>query len=203
MEERSCTPAIIIATVDMAGSKLLFSGYGDGRWKRSFHAGLLGQDVLYVHDEAHLSSAFEVLIREIAKLQERCGPWKPFSVMNMSATPGACSDSVISITDADRALPAVSQRLNADKRLCLHVLNEKEELEKTIADCAFIHEAHSRSVLIYVRTPESAAKVAGHLRQRAGPERVIVLTSAFSCTTIRPNPSLMLFSQHVSRGGRC
>src|SRR5690606_7277704 len=47
-------PGIIIGTVDMIGSRLLFSGYGCGFRSKPLHAGLLGQDVLLIHDEAHL-----------------------------------------------------------------------------------------------------------------------------------------------------
>ena len=35
--------AIIVGTIDMIGSKLLFSGYGDGQYHRAHHAGLIGQ----------------------------------------------------------------------------------------------------------------------------------------------------------------
>jgi len=52
-------PAIVVGTVDMMGSRLLFSSYGRvGPWGRSLEAGLLGQDCLVVLDEAHLCSPF-------------------------------------------------------------------------------------------------------------------------------------------------
>jgi CRISPR-associated endonuclease/helicase Cas3 len=64
-----CRPAIILGTVDMIGSRLLFSAYGRGFRTQPRHAGLLGQDVLLVHDEAHLEPAFQHLIDGIRALQ--------------------------------------------------------------------------------------------------------------------------------------
>ena len=55
-------PAIIIGTVDLIGSALLFSGYRSSYKRRPLEAGLLGQDSLLVLDEAHLSRPFEKLI---------------------------------------------------------------------------------------------------------------------------------------------
>ncbi|MBX3364022.1 MAG: type I-U CRISPR-associated helicase/endonuclease Cas3 [Phycisphaeraceae bacterium] len=95
-------PAIICGTVDMIGSRLLFSGYGVGFKARPLHAGFLGQDVLLVHDEAHLEPAFQRLIDRIVCEQSggRCdvnhhhctiavsGPtdFRPLRVMQLTAT---------------------------------------------------------------------------------------------------------------------
>ena len=66
VERRSVSsPAVICGTVDMIGSRLLFSGYGVGMKGRPLHAGFLGQDVLLVHDEAHLEPAFQDLVKAI------------------------------------------------------------------------------------------------------------------------------------------
>src|SRR5207245_4300246 len=65
-------PAVIAGTVDMIGSRLLFNGYGIGFKGKPLHAGFLGQDVLLVHDEAHLEPAFQELLIAIKNEQARC-----------------------------------------------------------------------------------------------------------------------------------
>jgi len=63
-------PAIIIGTVDLIGSALLFSGYRSSSKRRPLEAGLLGQDALLVLDEAHLSKPFEKLLGSIEQFQQ-------------------------------------------------------------------------------------------------------------------------------------
>src|SRR5579862_6408493 len=63
-------PAVIVGTVDMVGSGLLFSRYTCGFKARPHHAALLGQDVLLIHDEAHLEPAFQTLLDSIVAEQK-------------------------------------------------------------------------------------------------------------------------------------
>lgn len=178
--------AIIVGTVDMIGSRLLFSGYGATRKMRPFHAGLLGQDALIVHDEAHLSPAFGKLISDIAKLQKEGAEPRPIRVMELSATQrgkAAAPESpaedcrAFSLTDEDRAEQAVAQRLNAPKRLRLHLPEAGARLEDELAKQAFEFEEKRARVVVYVRSPETAKAVAAALEKPRGAQgRVATLT---------------------------
>src|SRR3712207_9087878 len=55
-------PAVIVGTVDMIGSRLLFGGDGCGFKTRPLHAGFLGQGALLGHDEAQLEEPFQDLL---------------------------------------------------------------------------------------------------------------------------------------------
>ncbi len=169
-------PAIIIGTVDMIGSKLLFSGYGDGRYGRANHAGLIGQDALVVHDEAHLSPAFDVLIRSVAAEQARCGESRPIRVMSLSATTRAGragsngrtdAGSPFGIEDEDRLDHVVSQRLGARKSLRI-VDADKGKVVPRIAEEALRLGASPSRVIVYVRSPDTVAQIAQAIEKGLG-----------------------------------
>lgn len=158
-------PAVIVGTVDMIGSRLLFSGYGRGFKSRPLHAGFLGQDTLLVHDEAHLEPAFQELLEAITKEQERCKEFMKLRVMAMTATARSKEDSKDSLfTDSDRVHIEVKKRINAKKSLCFHHVDEKKIVDE-IVNQALKYKNAGKAILIYARKLKDVIDVDNRLRK--------------------------------------
>ena len=174
-------PAVICGTVDMIGSRLLFSGYGIGRGSRPLHAGFLGQDALLIHDEAHLEPAFQTLLESIVAEQDRCKEFGTFRVMELTATSRG-EGKPFELTEEEKAAPSplpplptsqeewektepihlVWWRTHSKKSLTfIAISDEKKELAQQVAACAekYIKDAAEHAVLIFVRTVEAVGEV--------------------------------------------
>lgn len=134
--EDPSSPALIVGTIDLIGSRLLFEGYGVSRKMRPYHAGLLGADTLVVLDEAHLVPPFEMLLDAIASNSAGVAPHDgrareivpQFKLMSLSATGRTRSERAFSLTNKDLAHGVVQQRLDAKKRVLLKPLKAEEDL---------------------------------------------------------------------------
>ncbi|MDY3557238.1 type I-U CRISPR-associated helicase/endonuclease Cas3 [Gemmata sp. JC717] len=181
-------PAVICGTVDMIGSRLLFSGYGCGFKTRPLHAGFLGQDALIVHDEAHLEPAFQKLLIEIEKEQQRCKDFRPLRVMELTATSRAGGEA-FELTKEEKAPPEelpmptepvhyVWQRLKAKKGLRFWP-TARGEVAKKIGQLARGRKETGQAILVFVRTIDDVKAVQEELAEKKGgvpAEQVQVLT---------------------------
>lgn len=156
-------PAVICGTVDMIGSRLLFSGYRIGFKTRPLHAGFLGQDALLVHDEAHLEPAFQCLLDTITKEQNRCRDGWPLRVMELTATPRSSAEA-FSLSADDLKHPEITKRIRARKALTLQAHGPKDLVDKVVA-CALKYRDSARAILIFLRTVDDVSTTVAQLRK--------------------------------------
>lgn len=180
--EDPAAPAIIVGTVDMIGSRLLFSGYGVSPKMRPYHAGLLGADTLVVLDEAHLVAPFEALLEAIEAGQKAFGPSDeekkkiipPFQLLSLSATGRERPGQVFRLEQDDFDDPVVKERLAAEKRLTLHEVQEAKALVDEFATRAWklATESGPARALVFCESREDALKVKDEIKKLAGKEKI-------------------------------
>lgn len=187
-------PQLIIGTVDQIGSRLLFQGYGLGKWARPLHAALLGVDAWICVDEAHLVPEFALTLRQIrlhtsvpldATAEASLGNIfrkLPFWSTELSATPALARpepDAVFHIVDEDRDDAAIADRLlAADSRsVRFSWISDSKKLAEELAMQAIAVAANGAAIAVFCRTVKDAEKVSGILSKR--PEfknRVLTIT---------------------------
>ena len=173
-----CRPAVIVGTVDMIGSGLLFSRYTRGFKTRPLHAGFLGQDVLLAHDEAHLKPSFQKLLESIVAAQDAANDRRKLCVIELTATSRAANANAeppFTLTAADRENKTVKERHNAVKRLSLVALGDGEKLDVKLTTLAK-EKSGERTVLVFTRSVETAMKIAAELDKGDRKGKVATLT---------------------------
>jgi CRISPR-associated endonuclease/helicase Cas3 len=179
---RPTVPQLIIGTVDQLGSRLLFQGYGLGKWGRPQQAGLLGVDAWIVVDEAHLIPAFVLTLRQ---LRERCGSLLeeppapldevfarlPFWLTELSATPGLPLPSdakIFSLTEDERTDELIRDRVLAatTRQIRVNELPKSDKLKDTLVENLVKSAIASKAqrVAVFVREVAVADKVAAGIK---------------------------------------
>ena len=173
-------PMIVCSTVDQAGSRLLFRGYGVSPQARPIHAAFVAQDSLLIIDEAHISRPFIQTLEWVKRyrLHEPVGSETvqlPFQLIQMTATPpaGTRDDQKIMLTPEDHEHPILQPRLRGAKPACL-VAEPKakgkareEQMAKRLVEEAekILAEHHPRSIAIMVNRVATARSVAAKLEK--------------------------------------
>ncbi|MCY4522722.1 MAG: type I-U CRISPR-associated helicase/endonuclease Cas3 [Caldilineaceae bacterium] len=173
----SC-PTIILCTLPMYGSRLLFRGYGSRL--RSVDAAMAGTDSLILLDEAHLVPHLQNLIPAL----DECMPGtvsilgerrsRP-QLTSLTATGRAQLGQRFDLDDSDKAHPIVKQRIHAAKPL--EIRECKGEAGKQLAEgCSSLLKGRPPSaVVIFANTPGTARKAFEHVRKRHGKEAEVLL----------------------------
>lgn len=174
-------PAIICGTVDMIGSRLLFSGYGAGFKTRPLFAGFLGQDALLIHDEAHLEPAFQELIDAIVSEQERERKnkenlsWLGLRVMQLTATGrNGKDDPPFSLTPDDHTHSEVKKRIESHKQLRLISVDAENKIPSEIVKAAEVYKDENAAVIVFARTVKDVLTIEKELKKKTKKKTVLL-----------------------------
>ena len=165
-------PAVLLSTVPMYGSRLLFRGYGTSASMRSIDAALAGTDSLVLLDEAHLARHLPKLLKDLAE----CAPARS-SVLNpararpilvsLTATGDAGEATRFDLDEEDRAHPIVRQRLGAAKSMEIRCF-KKGDLPTLLTDAAWelmTKSPHPAAFLVFANSPTTARAVFNRLQK--------------------------------------
>lgn len=184
-------PQLIIGTVDQIGSRLLFQGYGLGKWSRPLQAALLGVDAWICVDEAHLVPEFLLTLRQARRLIEQADRDIPaalsatfehlsFWATELSATPSLPppnADSIFTLIPDDEDDPRLLDRLIAaqTRQVKIRWITADEKFDQVIgAEAAALGRAN-QNIAVFVREPGVANKIKKHLQKRFK-DRVLTIT---------------------------
>ena len=179
--------AVIAATPDMWGSRLLFKGYGSSKQARPRETALIAMDSVFVLDEAHLNQQLLVTAGRVAELQKfgadigvPC-----LQVVETTATPSELkegqSEVGVDVSNLDGADDAeLLRRVNSVKEL-RRVSVEKwngapgnsevvahavAEIHKLRNDQTGSEVEQSRTIGCIVNHVDTAVKIANELKKR-------------------------------------
>lgn len=180
-------PTIVLGTLDMTVSRLLFRGYQLSARRRSIDAALTGTDSLWVLDEAHLSTQAYTTLRlmesHAAGLEDRFdGAVPPLSVIAMSATgaprlPGAprppSGDEVLTIDwEREEARdPGLARRRRARASTPVRVHDAVGRPAATMADLAARRArtlGTGQSLVVFCNTVRTVQVVARKVTRACG-----------------------------------
>ncbi len=173
-------PTVILCTLPMYGSRLLFRGYGSSR--RPVDAAMAGVDSLVLLDEAHLAGHLKALIPALAECNPKARSLlgskrsRP-TVVSLTATGDAARSDRFDLDDDDKAHQAVRQRLEATKLLQVKIASADPASELATATFTLIREAPEPiACLVFCNTPKTARETFERLCKSLPGSEVLLLT---------------------------
>jgi len=161
-------PTVILCTLPMFGSRLLFRGYGSRQ--RPIDAAMAGTDSLVLLDEAHLAPHLKSLISALGE----CTPGaeailgasrSSARLISLTAT-GDPAGVRFDLDESDETNPIVSERLDAAKPLEVRRFKGGESAQR-LADAALellVQAASPAACLVFANTPKTARETFGYIQ---------------------------------------
>ena len=176
-------PTVVLCTLPMYGSRLLFRGYGSTL--RAVDAAMAGTDSLVLLDEAHLAPHLRSLVGALGECTPDMRPILPdersrATVVALTATGDADEQGRFDLTEEDERAPLVRKRLDAVKSTDLRV-SDTPDAGRHLAEATAELMGEARgpaSFLVFANSPITARDVHRRLRKHgsgSAPE-VILLT---------------------------
>ena len=163
-------PTVILCTLPMYGSRLLFRGYGSTL--RPIDAAMAGTDSLVLLDEAHLTPHLRTLIPALAECTPQAeavlGESRSRPRITALTATGNSSGEPFDLDEQDEANPTIRKRLNAAKPLEVRKF-ETGDTARRLADAALdlLKDAPRRSAcLVFANTPKTARETFERLRRQ-------------------------------------
>jgi CRISPR-associated endonuclease/helicase Cas3 len=194
--------AVLCATPDMWGSRLLFAGYGTPALAAAREAGLLAFDCAVVVDEAHLARQLLVTARQVSRLAAVADTpvtgVPGLQVVEVTATPASTEDGTsVTVGDQDLADIPLADRLTRPKPVTMIPVagwptpGKPARTAAAAADAVTAmlagtrdHEGAARTVGCFVNTVPMAVAVAGLLAKRPAGGRHLQVVLV--CGQVRP-----------------
>ncbi len=163
-------PTVLLSTLPMYGSRLLFRGYGSSRSMRPVDAALAGTDSLVLVDEAHLARHLTRLLPTLtectAEAQQILGGLRSRpQIVALTATGDASAEDRFDLDKEDEANSIVRTRLEADK--LLELWTESGDAGLRLAEAArhlLRPPTKPAACLVFANTPATARSVFWHLQ---------------------------------------
>jgi len=175
-------PAVILSTLPMYGSRLLFRGYGSSRMRRPIDAAMAGTDSLVLLDEAHLAPHLRTLCDALQECTRHRHDVLPQSrsrpqLVALTATGGESAASRFDLDESDFDHPIVKERMDAPKPMELRECEAKDvarKLAEAMRDLLDGARAPAAGV-VFANTPKTARQVFSRLRRLLGSGAEVML----------------------------
>lgn len=175
-------PTVILCTLPMYGSRLLFRGYGSSRSLRPIDAAMAGTDSLVLLDEAHLAPHLRALVGALAECtpgaEALLGEFRSRASITALTATGDTSADRFDLDEQDREHRIIDERLNAAKPVEV-LVRDRGDAAKLLAEAAgglLAEASQPAAYLVFANTPRTARETFERLRRQAPDAEALLLT---------------------------